>query len=46
MELKELKEEIRRLVEQQEIDEDILVVIESCKTVEEAEQILEEYANG
>ena len=43
MNIRELKQEVKGLVEQGEMDEDILVAIEDCQTLEEAERILEEY---
>ena len=43
MTVQQLREEIKAAVERGEMDEDILVVIENCKTEEEVEEVLEEY---
>jgi len=43
-EVEKLKQEIASLVEEGEIDEDVLAVLEGCKTVEEVERVLEQYS--
>jgi len=43
-EVEKLKQEIALLVEEGEIDEDVLAVLENCRTVEEIEGLLEQYS--